>query len=432
MKPILFATQAKGLSAFLKRSCSITSRYGITSRRMDQSLHLFTKILRQFDCGASFALTAIVLERHGDIINKYLDQNVEFIVHGYTHIDYSQLPPEEQVAHLYRAREIFADAGITVTGFRSPYLRCASHLNTAIETTGFSYACNQPIIWDVLNIAGLPPSAYHSYERAINFYTPWSANERSSLPRLYNNLVEIPVSLPDDEIILDRLQDTSNIAIKQVWQRILSETYQREELFTVQLHPERIALCERALSAVLSKAHTLTPSVWIARLDEVDTWWRARATTKVSVSEITDNTWRLSVIGPSEITILARGVEITEPTKPWADNYQRIMTATSMIRAPCYPFIGVSPVCPQTLTSFLHQQGYIFQISENSRPYSVYFNQSNFDSKDECSVLAQIEQNAQSLVRLGHWPNGARSALCVTGDIDALTLWDYGWRLFGR
>ena len=47
-------------------------------------------------------------------------------------------------------------------------------------------------------------------------------------------------------------------------------------------------------------------------------------------------------------------------------------------------------------------------------------------------LLAQIEGGDFPLVRLGRWPNGARSALCVTGDIDALTIWDYGLRFLGR
>lgn len=67
------------------------------------------------------------------MIVKYLDQNVEFVVHGYTHIDYSQLAPQEQLAHLLRAREVFADLGITAVGFRSPYLISRrTDLHTAI------------------------------------------------------------------------------------------------------------------------------------------------------------------------------------------------------------------------------------------------------------------------------------------------------------
>jgi hypothetical protein len=36
------------------------------------------------------------------------------------------------------------------------------------------------------------------------------------------------------------------------------------------------------------------------------------------------------------------------------------------------------------------------------------------------------------LVRLARWPNGARAALSVTGDVDALTIRDYTRRLNGR
>jgi hypothetical protein len=84
------------------------------------------------------------------------------------------------------------------------------------------------------------------------------------------------------------------------------------------------------------------------------------------------------------------------------------------------------------LVSFLRQQGYIVQVNSDSRAYSIYLDWTDFAAKDERALLAEIEKSAAPLVRLGRWPNGARSALCVTGDIDALTLWDYGLRLFGE
>jgi hypothetical protein len=34
------------------------------------------------------------------------------------------------------------------------------------------------------------------------------------------------------------------------------------------------------------------------------------------------------------------------------------------------------------------------------------------------------------LVKLGRWPDGAKSALCLTGDLDALSLVDYLSRVF--
>jgi len=430
--PIALAARAKGPFALLKRAYSITSRYGLTLAKMDQALHLFAQILKRFDCGASFALTAALLKRNRDMIAKYLDQNIEFVVHGYTHIDYSQLAAEEQLADLHRAREAFAAAGVKAAGFRSPYLRRETHLHTAIEAAGFSYVSNEPILWDVLGADDVTPSTYANYERAIAFYDPWPASERPSLPQLCTQVVEIPVSLPDDEMLLDRLGGKANGLVERAWRRILSETYRRGELFTIQLHPERIAWCANGLAAILAEARALTPSVWLARLDEMAAWWRARAATNVDVRETGDGALRLSVTGPPGTTILARGVEILGPAEPWADDYRQVTTATCVVRAACWPFIGISPASPLALISFLCQQGYIVQVNHDSRGYSIYLDRVDFAPKDERPLLAQIEKSAGPLVRLGRWPNGTRSALCVTGDIDALTLWDYGLRLFGR
>jgi peptidoglycan/xylan/chitin deacetylase (PgdA/CDA1 family) len=429
---ITFAARAKGPLALFKRAFNITNRYGLTPANMDQALHLFAQTLRRFDCGASFALTAAVLKRNNDTIIKYMDQNIEFIVHGYAHIDYSQLALEEQLTHLRRAREAFAAAGIKAIGFRSPYLRRGTHLHAAIEAAGFSYASNQPVLWDVLGADDFTSSTYASYERAIAFYNPWSASERLSLPQLRNQVVEIPVSLPDDEILLDRLDGGPNGLVERTWRHILSQTYQRGELFTIQLHPERIFWCADELSNILSEARALTPSVWLARLEEIATWWRARAATEVDVSETDDGALRLSVTGPPGTTILARGVEVLGPAESWADDYRQVTTAVCLIQTACQPFIGVSLACPPALVSFLRQQGYIVQVNSDSRAYSIYLDWTDFAAKDERALLAEIEKSAAPLVRLGRWPNGARSALCVTGDIDALTLWDYGLRLFGE
>ena len=66
------------------------------------------------------------------------------------------------------------------------------------------------------------------------------------------------------------------------------------------------------------------------------------------------------------------------------------------------------------------------------RRYSYYLDRATFTAEDQRPLLAEIEGADKPLVRLGRWPNGARSALAVTGDIDALTLWDYGLRFIGK
>lgn len=430
--PFKVATRGKGLLALRKRAFTISRRYGLTAAKMNQSLNLFNQILKQFNCGASLAITAVVLERNPDIIAKYLAQNIEFIVHGYTHIDYSQLAPPEQLAHLHHARQIFSAAGIAVAGFRSPYLRREPHLYAAIETVGFSYASNQPVWWPVIDSNNLTPSVRTSYERALSFYAPWRAGKQPSLPRFHGSIVEIPVSLPDDEILIDRLDGASNNLVERVWQAILAKSYQRGELFTIQLHPERIRECQQGLGATLVEARRLTPSVWIARLDEIAAWWHKRATAQIDVRETGTDTLRLSVTGPPGLTILARGVEICEPTKPWADNYQQVSGTTCHIQTDGRPFIGVSPASPPALVNFLRQQGYLVEINDNSHLYPIYLDRRDFTPQNELPLGTYVEDNAAQLVRLARWPNGARSALSITGDIDALTLGDYALRLFEK
>jgi hypothetical protein len=63
----------------------------------------------------------------------------------------------------------------------------------------------------------------------------------------------------------------------KTWLEILRRTYELGELFSLSLHPERIYFCEEAFRAVLSRARSLSPIVWIARLDEIASWWRSRA-----------------------------------------------------------------------------------------------------------------------------------------------------------
>jgi hypothetical protein len=93
--PIIIATRGKGPSALVERAYNIYNRYGLTSTKMKLALSLFSQILKRFNCGASFAITAVVLKRHHRLIAKYFDQNIEFVVHGYTHIDYSELEPQQ-------------------------------------------------------------------------------------------------------------------------------------------------------------------------------------------------------------------------------------------------------------------------------------------------------------------------------------------------
>ena len=83
--------------------------------------------------------------------------------------------------------------------------------------------------------------------------------------------MRIPYCLPDDEAFVDRFQ-TSAARMTEIWSKILQDTYARGELFTLQLHPERIDFFREALRSLLRDARSRERGVWIATLDEIARW----------------------------------------------------------------------------------------------------------------------------------------------------------------
>ena len=427
MNAISVAIKGKGLFNFLRRGVSVARHYGLTPGKMDCALAQFASILRRFGCNATFPIASVALGRNPQAIKKYQEQGIEFAIHGHRHIDYCQLSQKEQLAQLELAKQLFDRVGFQAQGFRGPYLHANPHTLLALQHHCLAYDGSQGLSWDVLDGRETP-----AYRHVLDFYGALPASDYPSLPSLEGNLVRIPYSLPDDEALVDRLSLETTDQMNALWLAILRRSYELGELFTLGLHPERIFICQEPLTAVVSEARQLDPGVWIARLDEIATWWRARSEAEVEITDTADGKLQVTVTGPSGITVLARGVELDAPTLPWADGYQRVLATTFTVHAPLRPWIGLSPTTSPELSSFVWQQGYIVEISEQGHRYAYYLDQTDFTAEDQRSLLAQIEETGRPLVRLGRWPNGARSTLAITGDIDALTLWDYGLRFLGR
>jgi len=423
--------RSKGLTYIGRRAWAISRRYGLTSRQMERALKRFIATTEQYDCRPTLPIVAVVLARNPEPVRQLQARGIEFAVHGLTHSALNEYPVEKQREQLRRALDIFSRHGVQASGLRSPYLNHNQDLHQVAASLGFQYTSNQSILWDVEDGENISTEAWSAYQRALTFYVPWLAKERLAVPRLHKNIVEIPVSLPDDEMLIDRFNDSENSHVRQAWTRILQQTHARGELFTLQLHPERIFLCLESLSTVLSQARQLQPPVWIARLDEIAAWWQSRCAAEVTINEIGSDTYRVSVDGPDGTALLARGVEINGPGEPWAEGYQLMHCHQVVIRCKRRPFVGLAPNTSPVLVDFLRQQGFITEISLDSQRYSIYFDRLDFVTGDERAVYKQIEASNCPLVRLNRWPDGAHSALAVTGDIDALSVWDYIWRMFG-
>jgi len=87
--------------------------------------------------------------------------------------------------------------------------------------------------------------------------------------------------------------------------------------------------------------------------------------------------------------------------------------------------LGLSPNVSPALADFLRQQGYLTEVGVEARQYAYYFDQVTFSSEEQRPLLDHLENTDCPLARLGRWPNAARSALSITGDIDCFDPVDY-------
>jgi Polysaccharide deacetylase len=428
---VAVASKGKGTWHAVRRAGAIGSHYGLGPRRMEERLATVLALVERCGCRATLPVVAAVAERYPDVVSRYAARGLEFAVHGLYHVDHTDLAKADQIDQLARARHALESAGILVAGFRAPYLRADEATIEAVRRTGFQYDASQAFHWPLDTEARGPGGPVtDSYERALDFYGARSAEDHPVLPWSEGGIVRLPYCLPDDEAVVDRLRLAPG-EIATLWRAVLGATHDRGELFTLAVHPERIAECAPAIADVLAAARTLGPPVWIARLDEIARWWRDRTVSVVAVREDRPDWLRVTILGPDGVTVLARHLDIPG-AEPWFGTYDRLASTEVEVPAVPRPFVGVRPDAPAALVTFLREQGYIVERAASPRLYGTFVERDRFSPADRRSLLAEIEASSAPLLRLGRWPYGARSALAVTGDVDALTIGDYARRLLGR
>lgn len=431
LNPVAVAARGKGASTLARRARVIRGRYGITPTRMEQRVAAVAALAERFGARPTLPITAAALRRNPSAVARHAAAGVEFAVHGLYHVDHAALDENTQATQLRRAAEVFEASGMPPTGFRAPYLRWDSATLAALRGNGYLYDSSQAMDWPVPQ-----DIRTDSYARVLGFASSLPAARYPVTPWIEDGIVRIPCCLPDDEAAIDRLALSSDV-IASLWLDILERTIERDDLFTLAVHPERIDLCRDAVEAVLEAARRSRPPVWIARLDDIARWWLDRAAAVVDVRETSDGTFDIRVSGPPGLTLEARGVDADpdggRPSEASHDRFVPINGSRASIRSAVRPFIGVDPSAPPSVANFLHEDGYIVEAAPPAEGrHSFIVDRREFGFEDRQPLLDELRQGQFPLVRVARWPNGARAALSLTGDVDALTIWDYAFRLVGR
>ena len=248
MNVIKFVFGHRGAGNLVRRSVQIATRFGPNPERMGGRFERFMDILDEYAIRPTFPMTALPMSRNPSFAHRLLERGAELAVHAWSHVDLAALDLEAQRMHMGRAVELFRSCSVPFTGFRAPYLHWNEDTMRVVGEFQFRYSSNQTVWWDVLDRSTMTPPQKEGIQRGQAFYRPLPVAEMRVLPFRRDGFVEIPVSLPDDEIPLDRMYIHDAGYLSEMWRRILDTSYQRGELFTLQLHPERIDFFAGALA----------------------------------------------------------------------------------------------------------------------------------------------------------------------------------------
>jgi hypothetical protein len=419
--------KVRGARFVYQRGANLLDRYGISPDKAIHRLENCVEALAGLGCAPTFPTPGIIVERYPRFIRRLQDAGAEIAVHGYHHVNLSTLPVPVARLQLERALRTFEHYEIESRGFRCPYLGWSEEQRDALPAGMFDYSSNEAICCEPDGLSASTKNEF--YVTLRRFYQSKLFSQNVCLPSIRPNLIEIPVCVPDDLQLHDGMGFGTE-EISQVWGKVLDLFYERGELFTLMFHPELASFCESPFGSLLVRAGKYPIPVWIARLREISDWWRERSKFGVEIAS-NQEALRLTFDCSPRATILVKGLELPESGLMWDGTYFRLQSHTLTVPANPRPFIGLADGIPERVVTFLHDQGYIVDTGETARLCGFILDPDILAKlPNDVELVNYIETSQAPLVRYWRWPSGAKCAMSITGDLDALTLLDYASRLF--
>ena len=429
-----FVFKTKGFLGFFIRAGMLIRRFDLSGNKMKKAVSQIQHLGKRYRYKPALIIPSVVLRRHRKFFSLLSNDGLEFCAHGYVHKDFKAMSLGQQVSQIRMAKKVFEDLGIPVYGFRSPYLSRNCFTTEAIQKNNFLWESNETLIWkDYLDSQrvkqhGLMIDATHL------LYGPLKAQENIVIPRLLGGVVCIPVTLPDDEMLIDRYRVGDSNVVEKIWTDILEKTRERGEIFVLQLHPERFAICKDAMEGLLNKALRPEQGIWVTGMKQIAEWWKEKNQFEFSFQSKFQKGYLVRCKCTDRAVILCRNDSSKASQTSFYRDYHTIEEREFFIESgDLKPCIGVCPQCSEKLSDFLKSEGFAWEVSQDSSRYSLFLKgYTTFDRKDEKALLNRIEESTKPIVRYWRWPQGKRSVFVTSHDLDCLTLTDFLLRSIGK
>ncbi len=439
MDLVSFSLRTKGPRNFARRLWTVFARFGVTDARIRRSLYAIVEPLQRHDAAPTFFIPAVVLGRHPALLRELDAGGTEIGIHGMVHNDYRTLTKAAQLEQTERAISIFNKTNVPFGGFRNPYLGWTEESLDVFRTLGLAYESNEAVLHDVIDLEQLAPTIRAGYEKSFDLFQAIPCSAYTVRPHVEDGLVRIPTSIPDDEMLFDRLRITDPSEVGRLWSEVLRRVYALGGIYTLNLHPERGVLCQGALTTLLQAASSQPLPVWITRLRDVAAWWDERHAWTMAVEPAGDGKWSVCADCSPRAAVLVRGGALADgAATPWEGAEATVAARQFVVRAERKPCIALSPETPAEVEDLLREQGYVVEraAGADADGYALAldvpegFGETRAERiARQGEVLRTAEAAPGPLVHFGLWPEGAKAALSITGDIDSITVQDFFLRI---
>jgi peptidoglycan/xylan/chitin deacetylase (PgdA/CDA1 family) len=184
----------------------------------DQIIENIIGVLSKYDASYTFPILASTAAEKPDLLKKIVSSKSEIAAHGYRHVKYPLISPEEQDNDIELALKLFRTMGISIKGFRAPYNAYDSYTPPLIEKHGF--------LWD----AGI---GYSRENRLKTEFFKISSHGREL------SFYCIPLNELSDDMMIDELGYSSAEMVKQLT-KALENARKAKGVIMFDLHPIRI------------------------------------------------------------------------------------------------------------------------------------------------------------------------------------------------
>jgi peptidoglycan/xylan/chitin deacetylase (PgdA/CDA1 family) len=439
MNLVTFSMKTKGMHNFARRLWTVFTRFGVSETKTKRALQTVIDSLQPYHAAPTFYIPAVVLGRHPALISEMARRGAEIGIHGYVHNDYRTLSKHEQLRQTKQAISVFERTRIPYRGFRNPYLGWTEDTLDVFTGLGFTYESNEAVIHDAIDLGRFPPHLRSGFEKSLQLFQAIPCSAYALRPHFEGPLLRIPTSIPDDEMVFDRLRITDATEVGAIWSRIMQRVYDFGGLYVLNLHPERATLCKRALEELLAFASSRPLPVWKACLRDIARWWKERSRFRLDIVQLAPDRWRVQATCTPRATLLARHLTVEDqPTTGWSGPDVRVQASCCTVQAVQCPCIGLSPRTSQQVLDFLLEQGYpaVRCSGEEAGSYASYLDlpegwgatrQEQFQRRS--ALVQRIEGLQSPLLHFACWPDGSRAALAISGDIDSVTVQDFFLRV---